>query len=259
MVPEEGSDADHEVQSQIVDLRTIFRNEFQIIIDCSYPAQVHAPDDPAGDNAFFVKVEVVSGLVVEQPVEGLELGRVDKVLRCCGGLHLHLAFSVSPCAISSGLNTPSTCPVSMAARGIEENSAVDGSWTKTLPPAVLIACTPLAPSVPAPEKITPITLSPASSARDEKNSSIGRCTCSSGWSEVWNVPLLMLTSIPGGQRYILPGRTSSPSETSIISRSGLDLLSSSARRLLCFVERCCMKTTEKPKSFGRAEMKHWRG
>ena len=80
-VPEEGSDTNHEVEDKIVELRTVIRNKFHILIDRSDPAQVHAPRDPAGHDALFVKVEVVSGLVVEQPVKGLELVWGDNVGR----------------------------------------------------------------------------------------------------------------------------------------------------------------------------------
>ena len=80
-VPEKRSDADHQVESQAVELRTVFRNKVQIIIDRGYTSQIHAPDNPAGHDALFVKVEVATCLVVEQPVKGIKLSRGNKIGR----------------------------------------------------------------------------------------------------------------------------------------------------------------------------------
>ena len=65
--------------------------------------------------------------------------------------------------MSSGESTASAWPVAIAASGMLSNSAVSGSWTNTVPPADRTAWQPRAPSVPAPEKITAMERSPASS------------------------------------------------------------------------------------------------
>ena len=44
-----------------------------------------------------------------------------------------------------------------------------------MPPAALIACTPAEPSVPVPDRITPMALLPHSSASDRRKRSMGMC------------------------------------------------------------------------------------
>ena len=75
----------------------------------------------------------------------------------------------------SGGRTKSTQSVATAACGMEANFAVDWSCAKVTPPAALMACTPAEPSVPAPERITPIARLPHSSASDRRNRSMGMC------------------------------------------------------------------------------------
>ena len=65
----------------------------------------------------------------------------------------------------------SICPVLMADLGIPSYFAVDGSWDIVRPPSAFIALTPLEPSLPVPDSITPIANSFFLSAKDSKNKS----------------------------------------------------------------------------------------
>jgi hypothetical protein len=58
-------------------------------------------------------------------------------------------------------NTRSTAPVLMASWGMPKITAVDSSWAMLCPPAVRTACTPLAPSLPMPVRITAMVMGPA--------------------------------------------------------------------------------------------------
>lgn len=48
----------------------------------------------------------------------------------------------------------------MALLGMPSKRAVSGSWTTTMPPAPLMALIPRVPSLPVPERITPMLFSP---------------------------------------------------------------------------------------------------
>jgi hypothetical protein len=68
----------------------------------------------------------------------------------------------------------------MAARGIPSYFAVAGSWTITVPPWALTARAPMTPSLPVPDRITPIARSPWAAASDFRKKSTGsRCPGSS--------------------------------------------------------------------------------
>src|SRR5713101_7325941 len=56
--------------------------------------------------------------------------------------------------ISSRGRIKSTLPLWMAALGIPKNSADSSSWAMTVPPIFLMACTPMAPSLPVPVSTT---------------------------------------------------------------------------------------------------------
>ena len=71
-------------------------------------------------------------------------------------------------AISSGGRRTSTEPDRMALRGIASNFALSSVCAKVNPPATLIARNPAVPSLPVPERTTPIARDPHSSASDSK-------------------------------------------------------------------------------------------
>ena len=72
-------------------------------------------------------------------------------------------------------------PALIALLGIPSYFAVDGSCTSVMPPAPRMARKPNVPSVPVPERMMPIALSPQSSASERKNASIGM-RMPRGWS-----------------------------------------------------------------------------
>jgi hypothetical protein len=71
--------------------------------------------------------------------------------------------------IASAGSTQSTPPASMAARTMPSYFAPPGSWAKEKPPDALMACRPMAPSLPVPDKTTPMAPSAATSASELKN------------------------------------------------------------------------------------------
>src|SRR5262245_22220638 len=73
--------------------------------------------------------------------------------------------------ISSSGSTKSTLPVCTAAPGIPKNSELFSSWTITVPPIFFIALTPIAPSLPVPERTTAMERSLKLAATDSKSKS----------------------------------------------------------------------------------------
>ena len=59
-------------------------------------------------------------------------------------------------------------PVRIALSGMPLNCAVSGLSQNTVPPALLISCTPREPSLPLPERMTATARSPASCASERK-------------------------------------------------------------------------------------------
>jgi len=66
----------------------------------------------------------------------------------------------SSALIPSGVRHASACPLASALVGMPSNFADAGSWTKVTPPAYLIAASPRVPSVPVPDRTTPIAAEP---------------------------------------------------------------------------------------------------
>jgi hypothetical protein len=75
--------------------------------------------------------------------------------------------------MSSGDSVKSTPPAATALRGMLLFCADLGSCANAIPPAALMACSPRVPSVPMPERITPMARLPCSSAKVRKKESIG--------------------------------------------------------------------------------------
>lgn len=69
----------------------------------------------------------------------------------------------------------STTPAAIALSGMLRNWADCGSCAIAIPPSALMARSPSRPSAPEPDSTTPMALRRASSARDRKKVSIGRC------------------------------------------------------------------------------------
>ena len=85
-----------------------------------------------------------------------------------------ILVSFIPLIISSGEATTSTRLVAKAEFGIPSKLAVLGSWTSTNPSRSLMPRKPRLPSVPVPDRMIEMALSPTASAREWKNRSIGR-------------------------------------------------------------------------------------
>src|SRR5262245_20266694 len=73
--------------------------------------------------------------------------------------------------ISSSGSTKSTLPVCTAAPGMPKNSELFSSCTITVPPIFFIALTPIAPSLPVPERTTAMERSLKLAATDSKSKS----------------------------------------------------------------------------------------
>jgi len=72
-------------------------------------------------------------------------------------------------AIRQGDKMKSTHPVWIALFGIPEKRAELSSWAKMMPPASLRICTPLAPSEPVPERMTPMAFGPRSASESKRD------------------------------------------------------------------------------------------
>ncbi len=90
-------------------------------------------------------------------------------------------------------------PLWTALRGMPACLAVSSSWAKVMPPAALISSSPRVPSVPVPDRITPMAPVCRSSASDLKKRSIGRCgPCLSPHGSSRKTPSAMESVVFGG-------------------------------------------------------------
>src|ERR1035438_4910603 len=111
---------------------------------------------------------------------------------------------------------------------------------------------PAEPSVPAPERITPIARLPHSSASERRKRSMGMCTpgpCARGAS--LSTPCALFRSLFAGITYTQlasTGISSAASRTAMV----VDRARISLSRLWCLGSRCCTNTMARPVSAGKS-------
>ncbi len=82
------------------------------------------------------------------------------------------AYSAIFAAMARAGRIQSTVPSAIALRGMLSVRASSGSWAMVTPPCSLMARSPTAPSLPAPERMMPMAASPCSSASEQRKASI---------------------------------------------------------------------------------------
>src|SRR2546427_12487843 len=119
------------------------------------------------DLLVFAQVEIVPSphLLQEDAELGIRLGSAGD--RCLVGPVAHSSSPESGTTrftsagpISSSGSVMSTHPVARAACGMPAWAALAGSWIRVVPPLLLMARIPVAPSTPDPDRMTPMARSP---------------------------------------------------------------------------------------------------
>ena len=106
-------------------------------------------------------------------------------------------------------------PSRTAARGMLGNRAVVSSWAKVTPPAALIDCSAIAPSLPLPDSTMAMARLFWIAARERNKWSIGMCgTGRGGRGDSVRWPSVMAMFVPGGMTYTWLTSTAMPSVTS---------------------------------------------
>ena len=149
----------------------------------------------------------------------------------------------------------STAPVAMALWGMPSCCGAVPSlpWARVMPPRVLIALRPSAPSWPVPDSTMPTASSPRSVARLSKKSSIGAASRATLGAEGrrCSSPFCKVAMWPGGMTWIWFGSTRSWSAASD-TRIPVQRAMISASMLLRSADRCRTTTKLMPLSAGMA-------